>query len=120
MGRCTCLIVKEQSPEGLRDGSVYSLYTHVSDDMMLSQSYKVSDSFLQVLNDNIIIIQEGRGRKDRKLAVAYHRRRNGKSVFRVAQNVKGLLCTSDESYVGSVTANLIGSKYYIWDKVLVH
>ena len=30
VGRCTCLIVKEQSPEGLRDGSVYSLYTHVS------------------------------------------------------------------------------------------
>ncbi|CAH8381213.1 unnamed protein product [Eruca vesicaria subsp. sativa] len=87
VGRCTCLIVKEQSPEGLRDGSVYSLYTH-----------------------------EGRGRKDRKLAVAYHRRRNGKSVFRVAQNVKGLLCSSDESYVGSMTANLMGSKYYIWDK----
>ncbi|KAF8064807.1 hypothetical protein N665_1166s0019 [Sinapis alba] len=87
VGRCTCLIVKEQSPEGLRDGSVYSLYTH-----------------------------EGRGRKDRKLAVAYHRRRNGKSVFRVAQNIKGLLCSSDESYVGSMTANLMGSKYYIWDK----
>ncbi|CAN8293143.1 unnamed protein product [Cochlearia groenlandica] len=87
VGRCTCLIVKEQSPEGLRGGSVYSLYTH-----------------------------EGRGRKDRKLAVAYHRRRNGKSVFRVAQNVKGLLCSSDESYVGSMTANLMGSKYYIWDK----
>ncbi|KAL0723614.1 hypothetical protein Bca4012_038213 [Brassica carinata] len=87
VGKCTCLIVKEQSPEGLRDGSVYSLYTH-----------------------------EGRGRKDRKLAVAYHRRRNGKSVFRIAQNVKGLLCSSDESYVGSMTANLMGSKYYIWDK----
>lgn len=55
--------------------------------------------------------------KDRKLAVAYHRRRNRKSVFRVAQNVKGLLCSSDESYVGSMTANLMGSKYYIWDKV---
>ncbi|KAG2268520.1 hypothetical protein Bca4012_070713 [Brassica carinata] len=87
VGRCTCLIVKEKSPEGLSDGSVYSLYTH-----------------------------EGRGRKDRKLAVAYHRRRNGKSVFRIAQNVKGLLCSSDESYVGSMTANLMGSKYYIWDK----
>ncbi|KAJ0257129.1 Tubby-like protein 8 [Hirschfeldia incana] len=87
VGRCTCLIVKEQSPEGLRDGSVYSLYTH-----------------------------EGRGRKDRKLAVAYHRRRNGKSIFRVAQNIKGLLCSSDESYVGSMTANLMGSKYFIWDK----
>ncbi|CAL9215191.1 unnamed protein product [Arabidopsis halleri] len=87
VGRCTCLIVKEQSPEGLSGGSVYSLYTH-----------------------------EGRGRKDRKLAVAFHRRRNGKSIFRVAQNVKGLLCSSDESYVGSMTANLLGSKYYIWDK----
>ncbi|CAE5957630.1 unnamed protein product [Arabidopsis arenosa] len=87
VGRCTCLVVKEQSPEGLRGGSVYSLYTH-----------------------------EGRGRKDRKLAVAFHRRRNGKSIFRVAQNVKGLLCSSDESYVGSMTANLLGSKYYIWDK----
>lgn len=49
--------------------------------------------------------------------MAYHRRRNGKSVFRVAQNVKGLLCSSDESYVGSMTANLMGSKYCIWDKV---
>ncbi|KAG2323861.1 hypothetical protein Bca52824_006589 [Brassica carinata] len=68
---------------------------------------------LQVLDD---VFQEGRGRKDRKLAVAYHRRRNGKSVFRIAQNVKGLLCSSDESYVGSMTANLMGSKYYIWDK----
>lgn len=66
------------------------------------------------------MFQEGRGRKDRKLAVAYHRRRNGMSVFRVAQNVKGLLCSSDESYVGSMTANLMGSKYYIWDKVLVN
>lgn len=64
-----------------------------------------------------LISQEGRGRKDRKLAVAFHRRRNGKSIFRVAQNVKGLLCSSDESYVGSMTANLLGSKYYIWDKV---
>ncbi|XP_010537863.1 PREDICTED: tubby-like protein 8 [Tarenaya hassleriana] len=87
VGRCTCVIVKEQSPKELRSGSLYTLYTH-----------------------------EGRGRRDRKLAVAYHRRHNGKSEFRIAQNVKGLSSNSDDSYVGTMTANLMGSKYCIWDQ----
>ncbi|RAL50010.1 hypothetical protein DM860_016786 [Cuscuta australis] len=87
IGRCTCVIVKESSPDGFCGGSLYSLYTY-----------------------------EGQGRQNRKLAVAHHRRRNGKSEFRVAQNFKGLLMSSEEGLVGNVTANLMGSKYHIWDQ----
>lgn len=29
IGRCTCVIVKEASPEGLNGGTLYSLYTNV-------------------------------------------------------------------------------------------
>ncbi|XP_043694792.1 tubby-like protein 8 [Telopea speciosissima] len=85
VGRCTCVIVKEASPEGLDGGFLYSLYTN-----------------------------EGHGRRDRKLAVARHRRRNGRSEFVIAQNTKGISCSSDESFLGNVTANLMGSKYQIW------
>nr|DAD45460.1 TPA_asm: hypothetical protein HUJ06_003690 [Nelumbo nucifera] len=84
VGRCTCVIVKEASVEGLDGGTLYSLYTN-----------------------------EGRGRQDRKLAVAHHRRRNGRSEFTIAQNTKGILCRSDETFLGTVTANLMGSKYQI-------
>lgn len=62
-------------------------------------------------------LQEGQGRQDRKLAVAHHKRRNGRSEFIVAQSVKGILCNSDDSFIGIVTANLLGSKYHIWDQV---
>lgn len=61
--------------------------------------------------------QEGKGRQDRKLAVAYHKRRNGKSVFAIAQTTKGILSNSDDSWVGLMTANLLGSKYHIWNQV---
>ena len=37
VGRCTCVIVKEKSPDGLRGGAFYSLYTNVS--LSLSHSY---------------------------------------------------------------------------------
>ncbi|KAA8542017.1 hypothetical protein F0562_023169 [Nyssa sinensis] len=87
IGRCTCVIVKEASPEGLDGGNLYSLYT-----------------------------SEGKGRRDRKLAVAHHKRRNGRSEFVVAQNTKGIFCNSDDSFIGIVTANLVGSKYHIWDQ----
>uniref|UniRef100_A0A7N0TFL7 Tubby C-terminal domain-containing protein n=1 Tax=Kalanchoe fedtschenkoi TaxID=63787 RepID=A0A7N0TFL7_KALFE len=68
-------------------GSVYSLYTN-----------------------------EGKGRQDRKLAIACHKRKNGRSVFIVAQNVKGILSSSDDNFLGTVTSNLVGSKYHIWDQ----
>ncbi|KAI3785959.1 hypothetical protein L1987_45085 [Smallanthus sonchifolius] len=84
---CSCIIVKEKSVDGLNGGSVYTLYTN-----------------------------EGQGRQNRKLAVAYHRRHNRRSEFVIAQNTKGILCCADDSYVGSVTANLMGSKYHIWDQ----
>nr|CAN62178.1 hypothetical protein VITISV_016672 [Vitis vinifera] len=87
IGRCTCVIVKEALPQGLDGGALYSLYTN-----------------------------EGQGRQDRKLAIAHHKRRNGKSEFIVAQSVKGILCNSDDSFIGIVTANLLGSKYHIWDQ----
>ncbi|PWA62037.1 tubby like protein 8 [Artemisia annua] len=87
IGRCSCVIVKEKSVDGLKGASLYTLYT-----------------------------SEGQGRQNRKLAVAYHRRHNGRSEFIIAQNTKGILCGADDSYVGSVTANLMGSKYHIWDQ----
>ncbi|XP_021724841.1 tubby-like protein 8 [Chenopodium quinoa] len=87
VGRCTCIIIKEAAPQGFRGGSLYSLYTN-----------------------------EGQGRQNRKLAVAYHKRRSGRSVFIIAQNTKGVLSTSDDSFVGLVTANLMGSRYYVWNK----
>ncbi|CAH9075782.1 unnamed protein product [Cuscuta epithymum] len=87
IGRCTCVIVKESSPDGFSGGSLYSLYTY-----------------------------EGQGRQNRMLAVAHHRRRNEKSEFKVAQNSKELMMSSEDSLIGKVTANLTGSKYHIWDQ----
>ncbi|KAH9315139.1 hypothetical protein KI387_023766, partial [Taxus chinensis] len=86
IGRCTCFVVRECS-EGLDHASVYSLYTN-----------------------------EGHGRQDRKLAVARHRRRRGRSEFIIAQSCFGILSKSDEGYLGMVTANLVGSRYHIWDQ----
>ncbi|KAG9152422.1 hypothetical protein Leryth_015826 [Lithospermum erythrorhizon] len=87
IGRCTCVIVKESSPDGLDGGTLYSLYTH-----------------------------EGEGRQNRKLAVAYHKRPGGRSEFVVAQSKKGILYNGDDSLIGKVTSNLIGSKYQIFDQ----
>ncbi|OWM81888.1 hypothetical protein CDL15_Pgr007926 [Punica granatum] len=87
IGRCTCVIVKEPSADGVNGGTLYSLYTN-----------------------------EGKGRQDRKLAVALCKRRNGKSIFTIAQSIKGVLSNADDSYIGAVTANLMGSKYHIWDQ----
>ncbi|CAL1354667.1 unnamed protein product [Linum trigynum] len=87
VGKCTCLIVKEASTDGLGGGTLYSLYTN-----------------------------EGYGRQDRKLAIAHHRRHGGRSEFIIAHKMKGLVSCSDESFVGNVTANLLGSKYHIWNQ----
>lgn len=87
VGRCTCIITKEAAPKGFGGGSLYSLYT-----------------------------SEGQGRQNRKLAVAYHKRRSGRSVFIIAYNTKGVLSTTDDSFIGLVTANLMGSRYYVWNK----
>ncbi|XP_012856843.1 PREDICTED: tubby-like protein 8 [Erythranthe guttata] len=87
VGRCTCIIVKESSPDGFDGGTLYTLYTN-----------------------------EGKGRQNRKLAVAHHRRRRGRSEFTVAQNTKGIASHSDDSLIGTVTSNIIGSKYHIWDQ----
>ncbi|XP_074269511.1 tubby-like protein 8 [Silene latifolia] len=87
VGRCTCIIQKEAAPHGLGGGSIYSLFTN-----------------------------EGQGRQNRKLAVAHHKRRNGRSIFIIAQNAKGLMSFSDDSFVGAVTSNLMGSRYYVYDQ----
>ncbi|EXC14080.1 hypothetical protein L484_004405 [Morus notabilis] len=87
IGKCTCVIVKEASSEGFDGVTLYSLYTN-----------------------------EGRGRQDRKLAVANYKRRNGRSEFTVAQTMQGISSTSDDSFLGTVTASLMGSKYHIWDQ----
>lgn len=65
----------------------------------------------------IFQFQEGQGRQDRKLAVAHHKRYNGKSEFTIAQNTKGIAPDSDDNFIGVVTSNLIGSKYHIWNQV---
>ncbi|XP_031248119.1 tubby-like protein 8 [Pistacia vera] len=87
IGRCTCVIVKEACPRGLKGVPLFSLYTN-----------------------------EGQGRQNRKLAVAYHKRRNGKSQFTIAQNTRGIKSKTDDSFIGTVTANLMGSKYHIRDQ----
>ncbi|CAN6246946.1 unnamed protein product [Urochloa humidicola] len=83
VGRCTCVIARETAA-GARGVAIYSLYTN-----------------------------EGQGRQDRKLAVARHRRRRGRSEFIVAQNQDGIFCTADKNFLGTVGANLVGSKYQI-------
>ncbi|CAA2935195.1 Tubby-like protein 8 [Olea europaea subsp. europaea] len=87
VGRCTCVIVKDSSPEGLDGCTLYTLYTN-----------------------------EGHGRQNRKLAVARHKRLKGRSEFRIAQNEKGIMNSSDDSLIGFVTANILGSKYHVWDQ----
>ncbi|KAK1575088.1 hypothetical protein Q3G72_002480 [Acer saccharum] len=87
IGRCTCVIVKEASPQGLDGAPLFALYTN-----------------------------EGQGRQNRKLAVAHHKRRNGKSEFTIAQNTRGIKSNADDSFIGIVTANLMGSKYHIQDQ----
>lgn len=87
VGLCTCVIVKESSPNGFDGGTLYTLYTN-----------------------------EGKGRQNRKLAVARHRTRRGRSEFTIAQNARGIVAPSDEGYIGTMTANIVGSKYLIWDQ----
>ncbi|XP_038977131.1 tubby-like protein 4 [Phoenix dactylifera] len=84
--RCTCIIVKEPA-QGRGGVALYSLYTN-----------------------------EGHGRQDRKLAAAQHARRSGRSQFIVSQNPKGIFGSSDDSFLGTITTNLMGSKYQIWDQ----
>ncbi|CAM0946485.1 unnamed protein product [Alopecurus aequalis] len=84
VGRCTCVVVREKAT-GARGVALYSLYTN-----------------------------EGQGRQDRKLAVARHRRRRGRSEFILAQNQDGVFCSSDKNFLGTLGANLVGSKYQIW------
>uniref|UniRef100_A0ACD5V8P8 Uncharacterized protein n=1 Tax=Avena sativa TaxID=4498 RepID=A0ACD5V8P8_AVESA len=84
VGRCTCVVVREKAV-GARGVALYSLYTN-----------------------------EGQGRQDRKLAVARHRRRRGRSEFLLAQNQDGVFCSSDKNFLGTLGANLVGSKYQIW------
>ncbi|XP_039788436.1 tubby-like protein 4 isoform X2 [Panicum virgatum] len=83
VGRCTCVLAREAAA-GARGVALYSLYTN-----------------------------EGQGRQDRKLAVARHRRRRGRSEFIVAQNQDGIFCISGKNFLGTVAANLVGSKYQI-------
>ncbi|XP_006852874.2 tubby-like protein 4 [Amborella trichopoda] len=83
---CTCYIVQERS-QRLQGASLYSLYT-----------------------------DEGRGRENRKLAIAKHQRKNGRSHFILAQNLEALKSTSSEGFHGTVTANLMGTQYHIWDQ----
>ncbi|KAM0893331.1 hypothetical protein ACQ4PT_025162 [Festuca glaucescens] len=62
-------------------------------------------------------VVEGQGRQDRKLAVARHRRRRGRSEFILAQNQDGVFCSSDKNFLGTLGANLVGSKYHIWGQM---
>lgn len=87
VGRCACYILHEREA-GADSPIVYSLYT-----------------------------DEGHGRQDRKLAVARHRRKAGRSEFIMGQNGAGTsLAKREEGFLGRVRANLVGSRYYIWDE----
>ncbi|XP_024532708.1 tubby-like protein 4 [Selaginella moellendorffii] len=60
---------------------------------------------------------EGQGRQDRLLAVARHRRRVGRSEFLIAQSTIGtVLQSQDEGYLGNLGANLVGSRYQLWEQ----
>lgn len=87
--------------------------------MYASESLGMKDKQFYIRYDllSIFNLQEGKGRQDRKLAVAFCKRRNGKSIFTIAQSIKGVLSNGDDSYIGAVTANVMGSKYHIWDQV---
>ncbi|KAH7433770.1 hypothetical protein KP509_07G085500 [Ceratopteris richardii] len=88
IGRCACYILHEPDDSSDRP-LVYSLYT-----------------------------DEGHGRQDRKLAVARHQRNIGRSEFLIAQNGAGTLHLScDESFLGRVRSNIIGSRYLIWNEI---
>ncbi|XP_073056339.1 tubby-like protein 8 [Primulina eburnea] len=87
VGRCTCIIVKERSPDGFDGGTLYTLYTN-----------------------------EGQGRQNRKLGVAHHRRSKGRSEFTISINPKAKNIGLDDNLIGIVTANIMGSKYHIWDQ----
>lgn len=82
--------------------------------------FGLHELFVRLLNFVSLNYQEGQGRQNRKLAVAYHKRRSGRSVFIIAYNTKGVLSTTDDSFIGLVTANLMGSRYYVWNKVKQH
>ncbi|VAI44517.1 unnamed protein product [Triticum turgidum subsp. durum] len=82
------------------------------------ETYGVKTSFLEEHDIGVVWpgskYLEGQGRQDRKLAVARHRRRRGRSEFIVAQNQDGVFCSSDKNFLGTMGANLVGSKYQIW------
>ncbi|GAB2220021.1 hypothetical protein Drorol1_Dr00007662 [Drosera rotundifolia] len=88
IGGCSCVIVKEAVPKGLGGGALYCFYT-----------------------------SEGQGRQNRKLALAYHKRHNGRSRFFVTQKPKGgNSFRADDTFKCFLSANLVGSKYSIWDQ----
>lgn len=87
VGLCACYILHEREA-GAESPVVYSLYT-----------------------------DEGHGRHDRKLAVARHRRKAGRSEFVIGQNGAGTsLAKFEDGFLGRLRANLVGSRYFIWDE----
>eukprot|EP00250_Pteridium_aquilinum_P009988 c19071_g1_i1 orf=163-1491(-) len=62
----------------------------------------------------VLYTDEGHGRQDRKLAVAVHKRRAGKSEF-VVHSARIDSIAKSEAELGKVRANLLGSRYSIWD-----
>eukprot|EP00249_Psilotum_nudum_P010562 c22614_g1_i6 orf=511-1716(+) len=87
VGCCTCYVLREHEA-GEDSPTVYSLYT-----------------------------DEGQGRRDRRLAVARHRRRSGRSEFVVVQNSTGVLTKSEDGFFGSVRSNILGSRYFAWEQI---
>ncbi|KAL8117749.1 hypothetical protein AgCh_015582 [Apium graveolens] len=127
IGRCTCVIVKEKYVEGLHGGSLYTVYTNFTVVILCNQPFRcclgafritctLSQSLKRLVFDSLMDYLKRVMEDNRKLAVARHKRHNGRSEFIVAQSIKGILGPGDDSFVGSVTSNLIGSKYNIWDQ----
>ncbi|KAJ0006706.1 hypothetical protein Pint_30424 [Pistacia integerrima] len=107
IGRCTCVILKEACPRGLKGGPLFSLYTNCSTG--------ISCQFVNHLWMDQIY-RKVRDDRTESWPVAYHKRRNGKSQFTIAQNTRGIKSKTDDSFIGTVTANLMGSKYHIRDQ----
>ncbi|KAL2930361.1 Tubby-like protein 8 [Bienertia sinuspersici] len=105
VGKCTCFILKEAAPQGFGGGSLYSLYTN----NVHSQSHH--DQILNQLRVKADQIENW---------CCLPQTTYGRSVFVIAQNTKGLLSNSDDSFIGVVTANLMGSRYYVWNKPVKH
>ena len=124
VGRCACYIVREREGSAGDGPIVYSLYTDVLYIYIVSHILAMNCWYshdCSLISYGCFFIQEGHGRQDRKLAVARHRWRSGRSEFVISQHGARTFLGSkcEEGLLGQVTANIVGSRYSIWDEVYI-